>query len=193
MHNLHELHTKFPIRRKDAQKEAFRQYVVECATTRGLTASVQTTSDGKNKNVVVGNPETASVVFTAHYDTPARALVPNLMFPNSWIYLLYQCLIIGTLLVVSFIPAWLIGMTMFHSTALYVALYYVFYYTGTSNMPASQAFIVNYLWPIMSVVFACIILKEKMTVPKIFALFVFGLSYMELVSGGFNPFIYFQF
>ena len=39
--------------------------------------------------------------------------------------------------------------------------YYVFYYAGADRMLASQAFIVNYLWPIMSVVFACIILKEK--------------------------------
>lgn len=29
--------------------------------------------------------------------------------------------------------------------------------------------------------------------PKLFALFVFALSYMKLVSGSFNPFIYFQF
>lgn len=29
--------------------------------------------------------------------------------------------------------------------------------------------------------------------PKIFALSVFILSYMKLVSGSFNPFIYFQF
>ena len=29
--------------------------------------------------------------------------------------------------------------------------------------------------------------------PVVFAFFVFGLAYMELVSGGFNPFIYFQF
>ena len=45
-------------------------------------------------------------------------------------------------------------------------LYYVFYYAGTAQMPASQAFIVNYLWPIMSVVFACIVLKQKLTVKK---------------------------
>ena len=51
-------------------------------------------------------------------------------------------------------------------------LYYVFFYTGTSMMPASQAFIVNYLWPIMSVVFACIILKEKMTTRKLVAIFI---------------------
>ncbi len=46
-------------------------------------------------------------------------------------------------------------------------LYYVFYYTGTSKMPASQAFVVNYLWPIMSVIFACILLKERITPVKL--------------------------
>lgn len=51
-------------------------------------------------------------------------------------------------------------------------LYYVFYYTGTSKMLASQAFIVNYLWPIMSVVFACIILKERVTPVKLVAIFL---------------------
>lgn len=44
--------------------------------------------------------------------------------------------------------------------------YYVFYYLGTERMEASQAFIVNYLWPIMSVVFAVIILHEPMTARK---------------------------
>ncbi len=44
--------------------------------------------------------------------------------------------------------------------------YYIFYYAGADILPASQAFIINYLWPIMCVVFACIILKEKMTVRK---------------------------
>lgn len=50
--------------------------------------------------------------------------------------------------------------------------YYVFFYTGTSLMPASQAFIINYLWPMMSVVFACIILKEKMTKRKLLAIVI---------------------
>ncbi|NMB98198.1 MAG: EamA family transporter [Clostridiaceae bacterium] len=49
-------------------------------------------------------------------------------------------------------------------------LYYMFYYAGANAMPASQAFIINYLWPIMSMVFACIILKEQMTVRKIAAI-----------------------
>ncbi len=53
-----------------------------------------------------------------------------------------------------------------------VFLYYVFYYAGAERMSASQAFIVNYMWPIMSVIFACIILKEKMTMRKGFAIAV---------------------
>lgn len=57
-------------------------------------------------------------------------------------------------------------------------LYYVLFYAGTDLMPASQAFIVNYTWPIMSVVFACIILKEKMTLRKGIAI---GMSFLGVV------------
>lgn len=56
--------------------------------------------------------------------------------------------------------------------------YYLFFYAGTDLMPASQAFIVNYTWPIMSIVFACIILKEKMTLRKGIAV---GLSFLGVV------------
>lgn len=57
-------------------------------------------------------------------------------------------------------------------------LYYLLLYTGMDRMPASQALIINYLWPIMSVVFACIILKEKMTVRKGVAI---GISFLGVV------------
>ena len=39
-------------------------------------------------------------------------------------------------------------------------------------MPASQAFIINYMWPIMTVVFACIILKERLTVKKVVSVLI---------------------
>lgn len=57
--------------------------------------------------------------------------------------------------------------------------YYVFYYSGASMLPASQAFIVNYLWPIMSVAFACILLKETLTVRKVLA---FCLSFIGIIT-----------
>ncbi len=61
--------------------------------------------------------------------------------------------------------------------------YYVFFYGGTKRMLASQAFIVNYLWPIMSVVMACIILREKLTARKLIAI---ALSFcgVVIVMGG---------
>ena len=64
-----------------------------------------------------------------------------------------------------------------------VFLYYACYYSGTARMAASQAFIVNYLWPIMSIVFACIVLKEKMTVRKIIAV-VLSFCGVFTVAGG---------
>jgi len=57
-------------------------------------------------------------------------------------------------------------------------IYYLLFYTGTDLMSASQAFIINYLWPIMSVVFACILLKEKLTVRKCIAI---GMSFLGVV------------
>ncbi len=48
-----------------------------------------------------------------------------------------------------------------------VCLYNIFLYAGMSKMTyASQANIVNYLRPIMCVVFACIVLKDKFSIRK---------------------------
>ena len=61
--------------------------------------------------------------------------------------------------------------------------YNVFLYLGTDKMPASQAFIINYLWPIMSVVFGVLILKEKMTWRKGIAIFISFLGVMTVAGG----------
>ena len=66
--------------------------------------------------------------------------------------------------------------------------YYVFYYTGTDMMMASQAFIINYLWPIMSVLFACIILKEKLTLRKIVAIIISFLGVVIVIGGALKGF-----
>ena len=68
-------------------------------------------------------------------------------------------------------------------------LYNIFLFAGTARMAASQAFIINYLWPIMSVVFACIILKEKITLRKCVA---FVLSFLGVLTVAGNEIISFQ-
>lgn len=61
--------------------------------------------------------------------------------------------------------------------------YYVFYYSGAERLPASLAFTVNYMWPIMSIVFACIILKERLTLRKCIAIAVSFVG-VAIISGG---------
>lgn len=47
-------------------------------------------------------------------------------------------------------------------------------YMGIDHLLASQAMIINYLWPMMAVVAGCILLKEKMTLRKVIAV---GMSF----------------
>ena len=63
-------------------------------------------------------------------------------------------------------------------------LYNLFLYLGINRMQASQAFIINYLWPIMIVVFACIILKEKMTLNKAIAIVLSFIGVIIVTSNG---------
>ena len=95
---LEQLVEKFPIRRSMVQKEAFRKHVLEEAASLGYRAKVEC-SGGKNDNIVIGNPETAQVTFTAHYDTPAVNFLPNIMMPrNIPLFFCYQFLIVGLML-----------------------------------------------------------------------------------------------
>ena len=84
---LNEIDNRFPVRNSDAQKEAFRDYVLQETGSIGYFASVEmqgcTKPSQQRRNIVIGSPENARVVFTAHYDTPRRALFPNLMIPMN--------------------------------------------------------------------------------------------------------------
>ena len=63
-------------------------------------------------------------------------------------------------------------------------LYNLFLYLGINTLQASQAFIINYLWPIMTVIFACIILKEKITIRKIIAIIISFIGVIMVSSNG---------
>ena len=63
------------------------------------------------RNIIVGNPETAKVVFTAHYDTCVRLPFPNFITPKSIpIYLLYQLAITFMILIPLFVLAFILGL-----------------------------------------------------------------------------------
>lgn len=68
--------------------------------------------------------------------------------------------------------------------SLGIFFYRLFLYLGIDRMDSSKAFIINYLWPITSVVFSCILLKEKMTPKKIIALLLSFAGVIIVASGG---------
>jgi len=55
---------------------------------------------------------------------------------------------------------------------------------GIEILNASQAFIINYLWPMMAVIFGCILLKEKFTFSKMLAVILSFLGVVIVTSGG---------
>lgn len=64
-------------------------------------------------------------------------------------------------------------------------MYSALYYYGISVLSSQEACILNYLWPMMIVIFACVILKEKLTVKKIIAIIMSfaGIVVLSLGSG----------
>ncbi len=63
-------------------------------------------------------------------------------------------------------------------------LYSALYYYGLTVLSSQEACILNYLWPIMIVLFSSFILKEKITVLKISAMLSSFLGIIILSSGG---------
>ncbi len=97
--------TLFPVRKTGKQKKAFRAAVQAYAEGLGYACREEKGSFG-SRNVVIGNPETADFLVTAHYDTCAILPIPNLITPcNFFLYFLYQMLIIA----VCFLLAIIIG------------------------------------------------------------------------------------
>jgi len=89
----HKIMEEFQIRKTKKQKERFRAWLCEELEKLGYTPQVE--SGNFSHNVVVGNPETAKVIYTAHYDTCAVMPIPNFITPRNMLwYLLYQLAIL---------------------------------------------------------------------------------------------------
>jgi len=90
-----EVFEKYQVRKTKKQKTAFIEFVKQIAQSNEYDFKVETGIFGV-RNVVIGNPDSAKILFTAHYDTCARLPFPNFITPKNFlIYLLYQFLIVG--------------------------------------------------------------------------------------------------
>ncbi len=95
---LNEIHTLYPTRKKYADKTRFIEYVKQEVTEY----DVKLQGKRKTRNIVIGDIENAKVVFTAHYDTPATSVIPNIMMPlNKIIYFGYSFAFVGVIVILS--------------------------------------------------------------------------------------------
>lgn len=95
----HKIMEDFQIRKSRKQKEAFRNWLCEELEKAGYAP--RTEKGFAAQNVVVGDPESAKVIFSAHYDTCAVLPVPNFITPRNIIfYVCYQLLLIIPLFLV---------------------------------------------------------------------------------------------
>lgn len=107
MDYLQMIDERFPIRKTRAQKDAFLTWGRETAASQGYTARVEPLGKrGQHRNLVMGDVSAAEMVFTAHYDTAANMVLPNLMLPrNLPLFWLYQLGVVALLLGISLAAA----------------------------------------------------------------------------------------
>ncbi len=97
--------TAHPVRKSKAQKQSFREDVEAYVSRLGYESHVEKGSLGVN-NLVIGDPENARFLITAHYDTCARMIIPNLITPCSFFrFWGYQLLVLMLIL----LPGALLG------------------------------------------------------------------------------------
>ena len=93
---------QFQIRKKREQKTAF----IDLIKSYYSDAIIEEGGLGKNRNIVIGNVDTAKVIFTAHYDTCAQLPFPNLIFPKNMLFTLIYSVLISIPFIVVFIPVY---------------------------------------------------------------------------------------
>lgn len=122
---------RYQIRKTEKQKTEFIEFVRTFAEARGYSCSVEKGPLGV-RNIVVGDPDAAKVVFGAHYDTCAVLPFPNFITPKHFgIYLLYQILfVVGMLAVVGAVSGIAHGIALLAGTQLsFDAGYWISYFT----------------------------------------------------------------
>lgn len=98
-----EIFEKYETRKTPEQKGAFREYLIDYARSIGYNVKEEAISK-KASNVVIGNPDSAKVIYTAHYDTCAVMPFPNFITPKCFpIYLAYQLILTTIMFIIPFL------------------------------------------------------------------------------------------
>lgn len=92
---------QYEVRKSAKQKEAFWAYLCPLLRANGYEPEIRLEKGlVKSRNIIVGDVDTAKLIFTAHYDTCAVLPIPNFITPRNplW-YGLYQALLVAGMIV----------------------------------------------------------------------------------------------
>jgi len=102
--------TNYEIRKSNKEKSVFIDYIKNRLSQSEYDVEKDVTIEGfgigifKTRNIIVGNPDTANVFVTAHYDTCAVLPFPNVMSPtNPLLFIIYQILIVVVLILMTLV------------------------------------------------------------------------------------------
>ncbi len=106
---IDEIFSRYQVRKTKRQKTAFIEYTTQKATEEGYSVQIEKGALGV-RNIVVGDPDRARVIYAAHYDTCARLPFPNFLTPKSFgIYLLYSLAVVLGFFFVAFAVGLAVG------------------------------------------------------------------------------------
>lgn len=81
--------SQYQVRKTKKQKREFEDFLRDSLARDGIELKIE--EKGGNRNLIVGDPDSAEVVFTAHYDTQPVLPFPNIVTPkNIPFFILYQ-------------------------------------------------------------------------------------------------------
>ena len=104
-----EIFDKYQVRKTRSQKRAFASYLEGLCDEYGYSYRVEKGAFGV-RNLVVGEPDSAKVVYTAHYDTQPVLPFPNFITPkNIFVYILFNIAIVIGFFAVSFAIGFVLG------------------------------------------------------------------------------------
>lgn len=119
----------YPVRKSKKQKQEFRADVTQWLQNLGYPVCEEEGSF-HSCNLVIGDPQRARYLVTAHYDTCARLPFPNLITPcNFWTFLLYQIFICLMLMLPALAVGGLVGYLL-HSFDIGYFLFVVLLWTA---------------------------------------------------------------
>ena len=112
-----------PVRKSKKQKQAFRDAVIQYLSGLGYDATVEKGTLGA-QNLVIGNPEKAKYLVTAHYDTPASIGIPNFITPsNFFCFIMYQFFVVGLFFLIAFLVGFGVSFLTDDSLVIFWASY----------------------------------------------------------------------